>query len=43
MDEATSNIDEKTDGIIQSVIRRKLKGMTIISVAHKLKTIVDYD
>ena len=42
MDEATSNIDEKTDGIIQSVIRRKLKGMTIISVAHKLKTVVDY-
>ena len=43
MDEATSNIDEKTDKIIESVIRTKMQGTTIISVAHKLMTVLDYD
>lgn len=43
MDEATSNIDERTDKIIQSIIRKKLKGTTIITIAHKLSNILDYD
>ena len=43
MDEATSNIDEKTDEVIEKVIRSKLKGATIITIAHKLTSILDYD
>ncbi|KAJ5366510.1 hypothetical protein N7541_000451 [Penicillium brevicompactum] len=43
LDEATSNIDTKTDEIMQRVIREKFCGHTIISVAHKLDTILDYD
>ncbi|CAG8213587.1 unnamed protein product [Penicillium olsonii] len=43
LDEATSNIDTKTDEIMQRIIREKFCGHTIISVAHKLDTILDYD
>ncbi|KAF3384453.1 Metal resistance protein YCF1 [Penicillium rolfsii] len=43
LDEATSNIDAKTDDIMQRVIREKFCNHTIIAVAHKLDTILDYD
>ncbi|KAJ5285818.1 hypothetical protein N7524_001124 [Penicillium chrysogenum] len=43
LDEATSNIDTKTDEIMQRVIREKFCNHTIIAVAHKLDTILDYD
>ncbi|KAJ5249016.1 hypothetical protein N7468_000467 [Penicillium chermesinum] len=43
LDEATSNVDTKTDEIMQRVIREKFCNHTIISVAHKLDTILDYD
>ncbi|KAF7719382.1 Uncharacterized protein PECH_004876 [Penicillium ucsense] len=43
LDEATSNIDSRTDEIMQRVIREKFFGHTIISVAHKLDTILDFD
>ena len=44
MDEPTSNIDAETDARIQhSLIRQQLQGVTVLTVAHRLKTIVDYD
>ncbi|KAJ5799427.1 uncharacterized protein N7518_001495 [Penicillium psychrosexuale] len=43
LDEATSNIDTKTDEIMQRVIREKFCNHTIIAVAHKLDTILDFD
>ncbi|EEP79833.1 hypothetical protein UREG_04679 [Uncinocarpus reesii 1704] len=43
LDEATSNVDSKTDEIMQRVIREKLSQHTIIAVAHKLDTILDFD
>ncbi|KAH9028046.1 hypothetical protein EDB83DRAFT_2526408 [Lactarius deliciosus] len=44
LDEATSAIDYKTDTIIQTSLRTELKGdITLITVAHRLQTIVDAD
>lgn len=43
MDEATANVDPETDGKIQQVIRNELSGNTVLTVAHRLGTIIYYD
>jgi ABC-type multidrug transport system fused ATPase/permease subunit len=43
LDEATSNVDMQTDEMIQRVIREKFQDTTIITVAHRLNTVADYD
>ncbi|EZG02887.1 hypothetical protein H106_07239 [Trichophyton rubrum CBS 735.88] len=43
MDEATSSVDAETDKVMEDVIREKFKGMTVIAIAHKLDTVLDYD
>ncbi|KAL5254948.1 hypothetical protein ACHWQZ_G014413 [Mnemiopsis leidyi] len=42
-DEATSNVDLDTDKSIQKVIREELKDLTVVTVAHRIETIIDYD
>ena len=42
MDEATASIDYATDGKIQDTLR-EVKESTIITIAHRLQTIIDYD
>ena len=42
MDEATASIDYATDAKIQDTLR-ELQGKTIITIAHRLQTIADYD
>ncbi|KDQ63255.1 hypothetical protein JAAARDRAFT_29273 [Jaapia argillacea MUCL 33604] len=43
MDEATSQIDSNLDDQIQTTIREVLSDMLVITIAHRLKTIIDYD
>ncbi|THH11785.1 hypothetical protein EW145_g436 [Phellinidium pouzarii] len=44
LDEATSAIDYATDTVIQSSLRSELSGdVTLITVAHRLQTIMDSD
>ncbi len=43
LDEATANIDQGTELIIEEVIQREFRECTVIIVAHRLKTIIQAD
>jgi ATP-binding cassette subfamily B protein/ATP-binding cassette subfamily C protein len=43
LDEATANLDGLSEDLIRGVIDRVFAGKTIVSVAHRLSTIIDYD
>ena len=43
LDEATSNVDTRTEKAIQSAMHRIMKGRTGIVIAHRLSTIMDSD
>ena len=43
MDEATANIDMNTEQMIQKALKLVLEQSTVITVAHRIKTIINYD
>ena len=43
MDEANSSFDYRTDQLIQKSLIKSFEGCTLITVAHKIKTILGYD
>ena len=43
MDEATANIDVQTEKLVQKLIQEEFAGSTIITIAHRVNTIITSD
>jgi ABC-type multidrug transport system fused ATPase/permease subunit len=43
MDEPTSNIDKETDNKLQRLVRAELEDATVMTIAHRLNTVIDFN
>ena len=43
LDEPTANVDSHTDKLLQEAVGKRFQHATIIAVAHRLDTVIDYD
>jgi ATP-binding cassette, subfamily C (CFTR/MRP), member 4 len=43
LDEPTANVDQRTDALLQEAVATSFPGATVIAIAHRLDTVIDYD